>query len=432
MSETQFARAVNRVAAESGVTLRYDQPSVNQWLTGSVPRAAARPFVAEALARRLGRPVTAAELGFPAPRSPKDNHASPGTVEGLVDLGRTDMDPSRRGVLNAGLFSVALTIPEWPDVIGRMESVRTGRSQRIGLPEVQMVEAMTARLSDLDDDFGGRHARPMASSFLVNTVAPYLQAPASSAVRQSMMSAASFLCYVTGWMAVDEGLHGLAQRYYVKALELAGAGEDHSTYCHVLRGMSVQAAGLGQGPAAARLADAASAAAPTAGHRMRAFLSGQQAHAYALMNDRAAALRAIRDTEVAIDKAQSQSGTFGGYSAATLAYHTAQVRYSLGDVVGSVSSLQLHFRLREANDRRRSSVLFSSYLAERQLEMGHLEAACATWGHVLDEYPLVHSGRADERVAAMKSRLRPYLTNRTARALYERAHAETGGRPATA
>jgi hypothetical protein len=30
-------------------------------------------------------------------------------------------------------------------------------------------------------------------------------------------------------MAVDEGLHGLAQRYYLKALELAGAADDHLT-----------------------------------------------------------------------------------------------------------------------------------------------------------------------------------------------------------
>ncbi|WP_279571479.1 hypothetical protein [Streptomyces sp. 8K308] len=42
-----------------------------------------------------------------------------------------------------------------------------------------------------------------------------------------MLSAASFLCCLTGWMAVDEGLQGLAQRYYAKGLELAGASDDH-------------------------------------------------------------------------------------------------------------------------------------------------------------------------------------------------------------
>ncbi|KOG90392.1 transcriptional regulator, partial [Streptomyces varsoviensis] len=178
-------------------------------------------------------------------------------MEGIVDLGRQDMDPSRRGVLGAGLFSVALTIPGWPDVIGRAVAVESGRVTRIGMSDVDMVVAMTERVSELDDQFGGRHARPMAASFMVNTVAAYLRADASAEVRRAMLSAASDLLYLTGYMAVDEGLHGLAQRYYLKALELAGAAEDHLTYCTTLRGMSVQAVDLGHGDRALELADAA-------------------------------------------------------------------------------------------------------------------------------------------------------------------------------
>jgi hypothetical protein len=136
-------------------------------------------------------------------------------VEGLVDLGRLDMDPSRRSVLGAGLFSVALTVPNWPDVVGRMEAVQAGGPPRIGMSEVGMVVAMTERISELDDQFGGRHARPMAAAFIVNTVAPYLRADAPGHIRKAM---AADLCYLTGYMAVDEGDHGLAQRYYSKSL----------------------------------------------------------------------------------------------------------------------------------------------------------------------------------------------------------------------
>lgn len=196
------------------------------------------------------------------------------------------MDPCRRSVLGAGLFSVALSFPGWPDVIGRAEAVQSGRVARIGMNEVDMVIAMTECVSELDDQFGGRHARPMAASFMVNTVASYLRADAPEEVRQAMLSAASDLLYLTGYMAVDEGLHGLAQRYYVKALELAGAAEDHLTYCTTLRGMSVQAVDLRHGAKAMELADVAAAASPKAGPRMRAFLSGQQAHAAAQTGDR--------------------------------------------------------------------------------------------------------------------------------------------------
>ncbi|MFF5636581.1 hypothetical protein [Streptomyces sp. NPDC012825] len=216
-------------------------------------------------------------------------------MEGLLDLGRQDMGPSRRSVLSVALFSVALTVPEWPDVVGRMETAQRGTRTRIGMSDVHTVSAMTEQLSSMDDQFGGRAARPLAATFLVNTVAPFLRADGPEGVRKAMMSAASDLCCLTGYMAVDEGLHGLAQRYYLKALELAGASEDHLTYCTTLRGTSVQAVDLGQGPLAKRLADAAAASSPQAGPRMRAFLAGQQAHAAAQTGDRRSALMYLQE-----------------------------------------------------------------------------------------------------------------------------------------
>ncbi|MCX4968597.1 tetratricopeptide repeat protein [Streptomyces sp. NBC_00654] len=415
----QFAQAINRIGTEHGTPLTYTKPSVHQWLQGHMPREAVRPLILEALARRLHRPVTSVEAGFPL--SPDQMKEPSNPIEGLFDLDRADMDPSRRGVLGAGLFSVALTIPGWPDVVGRMDAMRTDPQRRIGQSEVRAVKAMTDRLSDLDDEFGGRYARPMAAAFLVNTVAPYLKATASSETRKSMVSAASFLCYLTGWMAVDEGAHGRAQEYYVKSLELAGASGDHMTYCHVLRGMSVQAANLGHGVPAVRLANAAAEASPESGPRMRAFMAGQQAHSYALAGEKANALSSLREAERAVNRAESQLETFGGFSSATLAYSTAEVRHALGDTKGSIESLQDHFRLRDSTDSKRSEIRFGAMLAERQLEIGHLEAACATWAVALDSYPEIHSGRIDEQVGRIPSLLFPYRSNPTARQMYERS-----------
>ncbi|MFF9579827.1 tetratricopeptide repeat protein [Streptomyces rubiginosohelvolus] len=414
----QFARAVNRVGTENGTPLRYDESAVSHWLSGTLPRQSVRGCILEALSRRLGRPVTHAEAALPA----APGHAQhPGdTVEALIDLGRQDMDPSRRSVLGAGLFSVALTIPGWPDVIGRAEAAESGRLSRIGMNEVDMVVAMTERVSDLDDQFGGRHARPMAASFMVNTVASYLHADASDSVRKAMLSAASDLLYLTGYMAVDEGLHGLAQRYYVKALELAVAAEDHLTYCTTLRGMSVQAVDLRHGEKARELADAAAAASPKAGPRMRAFLAGQQAHTAAQTGDRTNALRFIREAEAAMDRAESRGKPFGSYDPSSLNYHISQVRYELGDVHGAVNAMQQSDKVRYGVYRR-ARVRHRATLAERQLEIGHLEAACATWNLALDDYPMVQSGRADDRIKAMLALIRPHRKNTSAGALYERA-----------
>ncbi|MEU5427585.1 tetratricopeptide repeat protein [Streptomyces olivoreticuli] len=420
-TQSQFATAVNRVGTEQGRPLRYDASAVNHWLGGTVPIQKVRPLILETLSRKLGRPIAEADAGFPSP--PGQLSAQASTVEAVLELGRQDMDPmnpSRRGVLGTALFSVALTIPDWPDVVGRMEAVQTGRASRIGHSDVATVEAMTEQLSDLDDRFGGRTARPMAAAFLVNTVGPHLRADAPEDVRRAMMSAASDLLYLTGYMAVDEGLHGLAQQYYVKALELAGAADDHLTYCTTLRGMSVQAVDLGHNAHALRLANAAAAASPHAGPRMRAFLAGQQAHAYAATGDHRNALQLINEAEVAMERAESRAKAFGSYDPSSLAYHVAQVQFGLGDLAGSVKNMEESSKLRH-DVYRRTRVRYDAMLAERQLKLGHLEAACSTWERVLDDYPLVQSGRADDRIVIMRSLLRPHLRNRTAHALFERA-----------
>ncbi|KOT89493.1 transcriptional regulator [Streptomyces sp. NRRL F-5755] len=414
----QCARAVNRVGTEIGRPLRYNESAVHHWLGGTLPREPVRPIVLEAFARQLNRPVTHAQAGFPAPTVQASEFV--GTLEGLVELGSMDVDPSRRGLLGAGLFSVALTIPGWQDVVARAEGIRTAKSAHIGMSDVRMVAAMSERVSQLDDEFGGRYARPMAASFLINTVAPALGAGGTEEARMALRSAASILCYRTGYMAVDEGEHHLAQQYYLKALELAGAANDPFAYSTTLRGMSVQAINLGHGAESLRLADAAGAVSPQAGPRMRAFLAGQQAHAAARTGDRAGALSHLRMAESAMERAETQVQMWGSYSATALCYHTSQVRYEFGDKARALRAMEEADRVRQSVYQR-DRVHYRGLLAERQLELGHLEAACHTWNLALDDYPSVKSGRADDRMRRMAAFIRPYRKNAAARALYERA-----------
>ncbi|QKW54629.1 tetratricopeptide repeat protein [Streptomyces buecherae] len=421
----QFAQQANRVGTERGAPRRYSAQTVWTWLQGAVPREPeSRSLIVETLARRLGRALTLADAGFPQPEDSAHKRTGSDVVGDLVELGRVHVDSSRRRVVGVGLFSVALAIPGWSDVIGRAQALQSNPHARIGQAEVDSVREMVTRLKHIDGDFGGQYARPIAATFLVDTVAPYLRASATGHIRKAMLSAAAMTCYLAGWTAVDEGLNGLAQRYYVKGLELAGAADDHMAYCHILRGVSVQAANLGYGVPAARYANAAAEAVPSAEPRLRAFMAGQQAHGYALSRARTEALDSLFETERAMSRATSPaSNTPGGYNASTLAYHTAQVRYALGDVKGSVASLREHFKLRDALDSRRSAVIFGGLMAERQLEVGHLDEACGTWSDVLDAYPTLYSGRADDRVRAAVELLAPHRKNATARVTHERARA---------
>ncbi|WP_244215484.1 tetratricopeptide repeat protein [Kitasatospora purpeofusca] len=384
-----------------------------------------RQVVLEVLSRRLERVVTAFEAGFVD--QPDEQEPSVDMVEGLVDLGSADMDPSRRGVLGAGLYSVALTIPGWPDVVGRFERLGSDPHARIGMGEVESVIAMTERISEIDDQFGGRTARPMAAAFMVNNIVPYLRATASDEVRRAMLSAAADHLYLTGYMAVDERLDTLGQSYYTKALELALAAGDHLTYCTTLRGMSVQAVELGHGAEAVRLADAASSASPQAGPRMRAFLAGQQAHSLARTGDRAGALAMLRAAEVAMEQAESKAKAHGSYDPASLAYHVAQVNHELGYREGAIRALQRSEKVRPAVYRR-ARVRHRAMLAEWQVEAGRVEEAVQNWHLALDDYPQVQSGRADDRFRAMVAAVRPHRRDARVRGLLERARPMAGVR----
>ena len=412
----QLARATNRVAAELGVRINYSASTVTYWLRGVQPRPEVRPAISEALSRCLGRPVTSDEAGFGS----ESAVVEPDAVSGLVDLGRADMDPSRRSVIAASVYSAALAVPAYSDLAGRLEASRRGRTTRIGPGEVATVRTMTKRIADILDELGGGHARPMAAAFLVNTVGPYLRADATGPVRKSLLAAASDLVYLTGWMAMYETEHGLGQRYYVRALQLAGAAEDHVTYCRTLRGMALQAANLKHGLRASELADAAAEAAPASSPRLVAFLRGQQAQGAAMLGDRRTAFARLHETEAALSKADNRREAIGGYDRAAYEFHVSSVLYALGDVPGSVKAMQASNRVRPPQEKQGAAHAYG-LLAQRQLEMGHLEAACATWDRFLNDYEGLSSRRADEHFHAMRRRLRPHLDNRRARALHDRA-----------
>ncbi|MFD8936364.1 hypothetical protein ACFV0R_14130, partial [Streptomyces sp. NPDC059578] len=280
----------------------------------------------------------------------------------------------------------------------------------------------------MDDQFGGRHARPMAAAFLVNTIAPYLQADAGPDVARSMLSAAADHAYLTGWMAMDEREDGIAQSYFVKALELAGGAEDQLRYSRVLRGMSVHAIDLGHTGLAVRTANAAAGALPKADPRFEAFLAGQQAHVAAASDDKAGALTSIRRAEAAVARAEDEGDTFGSYTPSALRYHISEVRAHLGDLDGSIREMERAQRTR-APALRRTRVRYSALLAERKLRVGRLEEACRSWHAMLDDYPYVQSGRCDDRFTAMMSALRPHRNNTHARLVLDRAREVRGKLP---
>ncbi|HWU08402.1 MAG TPA: hypothetical protein VN520_18820 [Streptomyces sp.] len=417
IGNAQLARRVNAAGRELGVRLHYDKTSVSHWLAGSVPKPEARPALIEALSRLLGRPVTCAEIGWQSEEEPVAKHDM---VAGVIDLSRADMDPTRRGVLKTGMYAAVLAVPRYEDLTERLEAASAGRTVHVGRSDVETVRTMTDKVADILDQVGAGHARPMAAAFLVNTAGPYLRASGTDEVTRAMRAAVADFVYLTGWMAMYEDQQGLGQKYYLRALDLAGAAEDHLTYCRTLRGMSLQATHLGHGRKGLELAEAAAEAAPSAGPRLVAFLRGQQAAAAAMTDARHTALGWLKEAENALSRADDRRDAVGGYDQAAYFFHEAHVRWHLGDHEASIASLHRSNAARSPLERQ-GRLHCTGVIAERQFRMRHIEAACQTWGTFLDEHKTISSARGDKHVKTMLKALPAYRRVPGVQELEERA-----------
>jgi hypothetical protein len=140
----------------------------------------------------------------------------------------------------------------------------------------------------------------------------------------------------------------------------------------------------------------------------------------ALVGDQGLAFTRLAETEVALSKADNSRDAVGGYDHAAYQFHVSSVLYALGDVTGSMAAMKASNHARPPVEKQ-GNAHANGLLAQRQLGVGHLEAACSTWHEFLDDYAALSYARADEHFDTMRRRIRPYLDNPKARELNERA-----------
>jgi tetratricopeptide (TPR) repeat protein len=411
-----FASSVNRVAAETGVVLHYDRTAVSHWLSGSCPRPSVRAIIAEALSRRLRRPVLVSDTGLgdtcgvPLP--------SVGGVTGVVavlQLAKADLDPTKRTVLRTLPYCLDRTVlsgPSDPQPAGTSPAHVNG-------VHLDAIRTMTTAFAAADALFGGGHARSALTAYLATDVVPWLQAHAARDMGRQLLSAIATLTHLNGFMCFDNLHHGLAQRYYQVAQRLALEADDPTTHATVLRVMSMQAGFLGYHQHAISLAECAVTQAGTAtAPAVRAAVLAQTAVAHAAASHRHEALSYLRAAEKCIFGATAAS--VNG-DAADLAHYTGRVLADLGDLTGAEDALRQSLRLRPDTERR-SRMLTIHRLAGVQLRRGLLDDACANWRHFLADYPSVHSARTECALFAMRMQLLPHARNTIVRTILQQVH----------
>jgi transcriptional regulator with XRE-family HTH domain len=129
---------------------------------------------------------------------------------------------------------------------------------RVGKADVARFRVTFELFSQLDDRFGGGHARPALVQYLHTDASRLLHGQYTSDVGCEIFSAIAEATLLAAWMSYDSVPgSALAQRYFVQALALAQAGNDRLLGASILDAMSHQATYTGRFSEAANLARAA-------------------------------------------------------------------------------------------------------------------------------------------------------------------------------
>ena len=412
-----LARRVNDLGANEGLALRYDYTAVNRWVKkGERPRQPVPTLISRAISERLGRRVRPSDFNMDdgetlAARSLMYPDDAIQAAETISDLGKADV--SRRGIVQAPFVLAALGAPSRDWLLARLAEMTNERGPRkIGMRQVAGIREMFALFQEMDVMRGGGHARTALVEYMNSYVFPLLKRDHDGPVRRAIQEAAAEQAYLVGWMAYDDGEHGLAQRYLIQALGLAQASGSAALGAHVLAGMSDQANLLGHPHEALMLA--------------RAGRSGITADdSLACLADlhilEGRALAALGDSRGAASEVAEAERVFGNVVAEDepewarfidVPYLFGEAAHCFRDL-GQPAEVE-RFATESANGARRQGrarrgALSHAALAVGELERRNVEAAAAKSVEAVELAAQVDSSRCRETVRDLQRRLRPYV-----------------------
>jgi tetratricopeptide (TPR) repeat protein len=415
-----LARGVNIAGAEVGLRLRYDRTAVAHWMSGAYPQGQVPELIAEVLTRKLGRMVTLSEIGLDHADAGPGRSGAVGGITALTELARADLDPVDHDVLAHSVYRLdALVVPLSPGSAGqvRLCGVQRHFRQKTPLHQADIAQHIVGVFATTNHQFGSGHTRTALIAYLAHDVLPRLGTSDTEVAHRELLGAATDLVLLIGFVCFDSNEHGLAQRYYRAALDLATLGGDTVRYAIVLRALSQQASHLGHTTQALGLAlDALTAGNGLARPHTNAFLLAQVSLCYATLGHHDTALTYHRSARDSLGSAVGPPPTFGSYHQGELSYHAASIRTSDGDISGAITALRTALRHYPATERR-SRVLALTALVERQLDVGLLTRACTTANRLLDDYQDVCSGRVTVAMGTLFKRLQQFRGHTAARGL---------------
>lgn len=418
-SNAGLARRVNLCGAEHGLDLRYDKTSVARWLRGQQPRGRAPAVIAEALGRKLGRAVTIDEIGMANGKNLASGvglQFSPtvlGAIEQVCELWRSDV--GRRDFLSGSSVAASALVEPSRDWLISMPDGQVARSggPRVGASDVAAVRAMTSALVDLDHSYGSGHVRPVVVHYLNSVVSGLLSGSYREGVGRELFGAVSRLTELAGYMAIDTGQPGLAQRYYIQALRLSQAAGDRAYGGYVLAAsMSHLAAQLGNPREISQLARAAQEGARgRATPRAQSMFHAAEARGHALLGDRRAAQESVGRAEAELARCSPSSDEdppwIAHFDEAYLADELAHCYRDLGDAEQAARAARRALDGHPQSRTRRRAIGLV-LLATAQIQQREVEEGCRTGLRAAELLGTLRSDRGAEYLDDFQQRLEPY------------------------
>jgi hypothetical protein len=255
--------------------------------------------------------------------------------------------------------------------------------------------------------------------YLNSVVSGLLAGSYREQVGRDLFAAVSRLTELAGYMAVDTGQPGLAQRYYIQALRLAQAAGDRGYGGYILAaGMSHLAASLGNPREIAQLARAAQEGArgqvtPT----VEAMFYAAEARGHALLGD-ARSFSAVAGLAVEAmdhsDPARDPSW-IAHFDHAYLADELAHCHRDLGQAVPAARRAEEALAAHPASRARRRAIDLL-LLADAQAQQRDLDRACHTGAEAVVLLSGLRSNRGVEYLEDFRRRLAPFTAEPVVRA----------------
>lgn len=298
----------------------------------------------------------------------------------------------------------------------------TGR--RVGAADIDAVRSTAKVFADLDNRYGGGHARQALISFLSTDVDSLLRGRYSTETGRKLYSAVAETTLLAAWMAYDTGAHGLAQRYFVQALHLAQTAGDRMLAGSVLDAMSHQATYLGRFRHATDLARAAvtgtiGATTPT----LTAHFHAMEARALARLGDAAACDAALSAAERAFADRRPEDDPpwFAYVDEAELSAEFGHCFRDLGRADGARTWAARSVEATTDGGLPRSDFFATMVLADAHLDRGDPEPACTVALDALRMGDQLKSARCAQYVREFRDRLTKLSTSRIVRDFTEQA-----------